>query len=139
MKIAVGVLALAAAAVGVGATVPTQGQPSFSADQVARGAEVFVTQCAQCHGSAGEDVVDVGPELSGDNFWKTWSGRPARALYSRIISTMPASEPGILDPQDALDVTLYLGGIVPDEKARKRVTNPDALNIIRLADPTATP
>jgi mono/diheme cytochrome c family protein len=107
--------------------------PRFPESQIARGAEVFVNQCASCHGAGGDEMVDHGPPLSDERFWEVWSGRSMRSLYSRIISTMPASEPGILEPQDVLDVTAYLSGV--EAAGDVQVTDPDALNDVPLRAP----
>lgn len=107
----------------------------FSEAQISRGAEVFVAQCVMCHGATGEEAVDWGPALHGESFWKNWEGRPTRALYSRIISTMPASEPGILEKQDVIDVVAFLTGAQP--AGQSHVTDPDMLNRARLKNPEA--
>jgi hypothetical protein len=37
-----------------------------------------------------------------------WKGETQRKLYSRIISTMPVSDPGSLEPKDVLAITQYI-------------------------------
>jgi mono/diheme cytochrome c family protein len=39
------------------------GLPQFTPEQVQQGGELYVQQCAECHGMNGEGVVDSGPEL----------------------------------------------------------------------------
>lgn len=92
------------------------------------GAALFATRCAGCHGT-GEGT---GPSLISDRFRTAWHGQSARRLYARIISTMPANDPGGLAPGEALAVTLYLidrngfaHGAVPVETA-------DGLNDVKL-------
>jgi len=76
------------------------------APQFAAGAASYSQNCASCHG---EQLVGPGaPELKGKAFLATWSGAPARRLYSRILSTMPLTDPGSLDPKTALDITTFI-------------------------------
>jgi mono/diheme cytochrome c family protein len=67
----------------------------------------FASHCASCHGA----VLQGGqhaPALLGSGFQANWAGKPARSLYSRIISTMPQDSPGTLTPAQALSITLFL-------------------------------
>lgn len=68
------------------------------------GAALFTARCAACHGT-GEGM---GPSLISDRFRTAWHGQSARQLYRRILSTMPANDPGSLSGDEALAVTLYL-------------------------------
>jgi len=61
-----------------------------------------------------------------------------RSLYSRIISTMPPSDPGSVAPKDVIDIVTFLlqsNGLPAGEKA---IENPNELNVIRLKGPTDT-
>ena len=71
---------------------------------VAAGAKTYATVCAPCHGGADSHATN----LSGERFLSEWSGKSARALYARILSTMPQTDPGSLDTQTVLEVTAYL-------------------------------
>lgn len=71
---------------------------------VAAGAKTYVTVCAPCHGGSDSHATN----LSGEQFLSEWSGKSARALYARILSTMPQTDPGSLDTHTVLEVTAYL-------------------------------
>jgi mono/diheme cytochrome c family protein len=98
--------------------------------QAKRGDVVYAQHCAMCH------MVDMGgkepaPELAGDNFLSKWIGHDLGELYTRVATTMPAGNPGILKPNEVADVVALLlqannfkGGQVemkPDEAALKKV------------------
>jgi|688.fasta_scaffold198083_2 mono/diheme cytochrome c family protein len=71
------------------------------------GAEQYATRCAACHGAT-LDGLDHAPSLRGRRFLDNWNGETQRKLYSRIISTMPVSDPGSLEPKDVLAITQYI-------------------------------
>ncbi len=98
--------------------------------QAKRGDTLYAQHCAMCH------MVDMGgkepaPELAGDNFLSKWFGHDLGELYTRVATTMPAGNPGILKPSEVADVVALLlqannfkGGQVemkPDEAALKKV------------------
>ena len=61
----------------------------YSEAQAARGKSVYDKQCSNCHDGGG-----MGPSLKGDDFLATWENKTVRALYSRILTTMPSDDPG---------------------------------------------
>jgi mono/diheme cytochrome c family protein len=75
--------------------------------QMVIGAAAYAEHCGACHGE-GLAGLNHAPSLKGAAFWKSWADKPARALYSRIISTMPLSEPGTLEPKVVLDITVFI-------------------------------
>jgi glucose dehydrogenase/uncharacterized cupin superfamily protein len=77
------------------------------ATQVADGAAGYSRQCAACHGEQLQGVAHA-PALRGNSFLTSWSGKSSRNLYSRIISTMPLTHPGSLEPAMALDITVFI-------------------------------
>ncbi|PEQ12881.1 hypothetical protein B2G71_08520 [Novosphingobium sp. PC22D] len=81
---------------------------SFSAEQATKGDTIYQNQCAVCHGS---DLKGGGhaPPLTGEGFLSAWAGKPARGLYSRIISTMPMAAPGTLSPEQTLALVALIG------------------------------
>ncbi|HUA17286.1 MAG TPA: PQQ-binding-like beta-propeller repeat protein [Bryobacteraceae bacterium] len=80
---------------------------SFNPAQAQQGQTVFENKCATCHGSRVEGG-EHAPALSGNAFWSQWDQQTARALYGRIISTMPPDAPGTLSESDAIDVVSYI-------------------------------
>jgi len=110
------------------AALPSAG---FSAAQAATGAAVATERCAVCHGDAlvgGEHA----PALKGAAFWANWQGKPARALYSRIISTMPLDDPGSLSPEQTIALTAYIARL-NGARDGADVVLPDTLNGLSLA------
>ena len=55
--------------------------------------------CAECH---------TVPEFSDNAFKLKWSRRTLGDLYTFIHQNMPDSAPGILTPQQAVDLTSYI-------------------------------
>lgn len=73
--------------------------PMFSALQVRRGNEQFSATCSACH--------SVG-EFADSGFQARWSRRSVGDLYERIITTMPDDAPGILTPEQTINLVSYI-------------------------------
>lgn len=71
----------------------------YSAAQANRGRDQFRSMCAECH---------TVPEFSDNAFKLKWSRRTLGDLYTFIHQNMPDSAPGILTPQQAVDLTAYI-------------------------------
>ena len=84
----------AALLVGAGASAQDVAL-SFTAAQVAQGRAVYDTTCAMCHGANFDDGPLAKP-LKGDAFMRTYGGKPARALFDVLRTTMPTGNPGSL-------------------------------------------
>jgi mono/diheme cytochrome c family protein len=106
-------LALVSPALGLAAETP-----GFTADQAARGAQLYAGSCALCHG----DNLDDGqfaPPLKGADHAAYWRGRSAQDLLAFIDTMMPPSQPGGLGPQGGADVYAYVlqsGGAAAGDK-----------------------
>ena len=79
----------------------------YTLEQARRGEAAYGTRCAVCHldnlkGS------EMAPALVGDSFGNDWDKKSVRALYSRILSTMPADDPASLGEKTVLDIVTYL-------------------------------
>jgi mono/diheme cytochrome c family protein len=99
----------------------------YNEAQAARGKSVYDAQCGNCHDGGG-----MGPGLKGDDFLASWENKTVRALYSRVLTTMPSDAPGSLQEQELLDLMAYLiraNGFPPGSKAFER---PNELNDIRI-------
>lgn len=118
----------AALAVGVAAA---EGEPVV--DQVAAGKVAYAAKCAACHGQSLEGMTHA-PALSGGGFKVKWQGQVARALYRRILSTMPADNPGSLSQQEALDVIVYCLSVNAVSVAQP-VQSPASLTDLKLDFP----
>lgn len=99
-------------------------------DQVTAGKGTYTARCAACHGQALEGMTHA-PPLAGDGFKEKWRGQVARALYRRVLSTMPADNPGSLTQQEALDVVVYCLS-VNGQSVAQPVQSPASLGEIKL-------
>ncbi len=68
---------------------------SFTAAQVEQGRAVYDTTCVMCHGANFDDGPLAAP-LKGDAFMRKYGGKPARALFDVLRTTMPTGNPGSL-------------------------------------------
>ncbi len=79
----------------------------FTAQQAARGATDFSTNCASCHS------VDLRgnsntPSLLGMSFMFIWEDRSLGELYTKMRDEMPSDRPGSLSTQSYEDLLAYL-------------------------------
>jgi mono/diheme cytochrome c family protein len=72
---------------------------SYSADQAARGAQVYKATCARCHPPG---------QLDGDAFAVAWNEARVSTLYTTLRNTMPQDKPGSLSDSQYVDVIAYL-------------------------------
>lgn len=71
----------------------------YSAEQAARGQDVYIGQCRSCH---------VPDAHASTMFQSVWNGRTLADLYRYLREQMPKSEPGTLSDQEYLDVLAYM-------------------------------
>ena len=108
----------------------------YSQQQAAQGQTVYIAKCTLCHGPALQGGVNESPPLRGQRFLSDWDQMPLRALYSRILSTMPKADPGSLSSEETLELVAYLlqqNGF-PTSNARS-FASADELNSIRFVPP----
>src|SRR3712207_5944969 len=79
----------------------------YTADQAKRGEPLYKEQCASCHGDKLEGSGPM-PALSGVDFAKNWGGKPVADLFDKTQTTMPATAPGSLTPQQTADILAYV-------------------------------
>ena len=74
---------------------------------VAAGKKLYSDICSSCHleNLSGDTM---SPALVGDAFMAQWENKNLRAIYSRIISTMPTDAPGTLPEKTVVDIVAYL-------------------------------
>jgi mono/diheme cytochrome c family protein len=71
----------------------------YTAEQAARGRDVYLGNCKSCH----------TPEShTGATFNATWNKRSLVELYGFLRERMPKNEPGSLSAQEYADVLAYL-------------------------------
>ncbi len=111
----------------VGAEVEGQGLPRVEpvpADS-ARGAEIFVAQCARCHGDDGAGTT-IAPPVWGDGSYNIGAGMARlRTAASFIRHNMPLDRPGTLTDQQAYDVARYINSQPRPDFAPKRADWPN--------------
>lgn len=79
----------------------------YTADQAKRGAELYQSNCASCHGTAlggGESA----PPLTGGEFFSNWNGLTVGDLFERIRISMPADRPGKLSREQDADILAFM-------------------------------
>ena len=92
------------------AVLGAQGKASagvYTAEQATRGEAVYKEQCAACHGDNLEGSGPM-PPLAGKDFLANWSGKTLGDLYEKTQTTMPATAPGTLSPDQAADIVAFL-------------------------------
>lgn len=67
-----------------------------------REGELYVAQCANCHG----DMLEgrTGPPLAGDDFIANWKTSNLGDLFDTIRLTMPKDAGGTLNPRQSTDL-----------------------------------
>src|SRR5688572_871691 len=105
---------------------------SFTAAQVDQGRAVYDTTCATCHGANLDDGPLAAP-LKGDAFMRKYGGKPARALFDVLRTTMPTGNPGSLSPDAYAALAALIlerNDIVPG--ARPLPSDPQALAAMQV-------
>ncbi|KQN89881.1 hypothetical protein ASE95_16835 [Sphingomonas sp. Leaf231] len=75
----------------------------YTAAQAQRGAALYASTCASCHGDA-LGGNDQAPPLAGGGFRANWTGQTAAALFTRIKTTMPLDNPNSLGAAKVADI-----------------------------------
>ena len=70
--------------------------------QAKRAETLYADNCAACHGPMLGG--DIGPALAGPRFAARWKDKSIADLFEKIQTTMPASAPGSLTPEQTADV-----------------------------------
>jgi len=79
----------------------------YTKDQATKGEAVYKEQCAACHGDNLEGSGPM-PPLAGKDFLANWQGKTVGDLFEKTSSSMPATAPGTLTPEQATDIMAYL-------------------------------
>ena len=94
--------AAAGAPAAAGTPVGGGGGGVYADAQAKRGETVYAENCAACHGPTLGG--DIGPALAGPRFAARWKDKNVADLFEKIQTTMPASAPGSLTPEQTADV-----------------------------------
>jgi quinoprotein glucose dehydrogenase len=90
-------------------TVAAQGPSvlagSYTEEQAKRGATIYASECAACHGEqlAGMDPI---PGLAGADFQARWKN--VGELFEKIQTTMPAISPGSMSAMQVAEVIAHM-------------------------------
>ena len=111
MRKTVAILSVCAFVLSVSyAVVSAQGKASagvYTAEQATRGEAIYKEQCAACHGDNLEGSGPM-PPLAGADFLMNWQGKTLGDLYEKTQTTMPATAPGTLSPEQTADIVAYM-------------------------------
>jgi mono/diheme cytochrome c family protein len=93
-------------------TVGAQGAKSsnegvYTADQATKGEAVYKENCAACHGDNLEGSGPM-PPLAGKDFLANWQGKTIGDLFEKTQTSMPATAPGTLTPEQTADLMAYM-------------------------------
>jgi mono/diheme cytochrome c family protein len=105
-----------------------------SPQQAKQGQAVYQEKCAACHGPDLEGG-DHAPSLRGDEFWSSWDQKKARALYGRILTSMPPEDAGSLAEKDVIRIVAYLLQANGMPAGDKDVDGPDQLTSLTMEKP----
>lgn len=75
--------------------------------QAARGAALYQTACASCHGDKLQGKGQT-PALMGSDFTMNWNGMTVGDLFDKIQTSMPADKPGSLSREQNTTLVAYL-------------------------------
>src|SRR5688572_13498195 len=94
------------------ATVDAQATKSandgvYTADQAKQGEVLYKEQCATCHGDNLEGSGPM-PPLAGKDFLTNWTGKTVGDLFEKTQTSMPATAPGTLTPEQATNLMAYM-------------------------------
>ena len=79
----------------------------YTAEQATRGEALYKETCAACHGDNLEGSGPM-PPLAGMDFLTNWKGKTLGDLFEKTQTTMPATAPGTLMPDQVADVLAFV-------------------------------
>jgi quinoprotein glucose dehydrogenase len=79
----------------------------YTEAQALRGAALYDTECAECHGPAGAGG-GMAPPLVGPAFSANYDSLTVGDLFDRNRTTMPPGREGQMSGQETADVTAYM-------------------------------
>ena len=85
----------------------------YTVEQAARGETFYRESCQACHaddlsGFAMEYSEPPPPALVGNTFASGWNDFTLGELFETITYTMPADDPGVMDPQESVDILAFM-------------------------------
>ena len=79
----------------------------YTQEQATKGKALYTDTCAACHGDNLEGSGPM-PPLAGADFLRTWEGKTVGDLFEKTHTTMPATAPGTLTPEQSAEITAYM-------------------------------
>jgi mono/diheme cytochrome c family protein len=79
----------------------------YTAEQATKGDTVYKDQCAACHGDNLEGSGPM-PPLAGKDFLTNWQGKTVADLFEKTQTSMPATSPGTLTPEQTAELMAYM-------------------------------
>ncbi|MEV8564294.1 c-type cytochrome [Streptomyces sp. NPDC051322] len=108
-------LAAYVASLGAGPSVPTAEQYSVDGANIAKGGELFRTNCAQCHNFSGE-----GGALTHGKFAPSLEGVDPKHVYEAMLTgpqNMPSFPDTTMNQQNKQDIIAYVKTVNGDKSA----------------------
>jgi mono/diheme cytochrome c family protein len=107
----------------------------YTADQAAQGKLLYQKTCATCHGPALLGSGKNAP-LVGDVFLGHWLDQSMADLFMKTNTSMPASAPGTMSPDETAQVLAYILSENKFQPGSKPLpADPDGLAAIRIDKP----
>ena len=107
----------------------------YTVEQAKQGKVLYDNQCANCHGPVLLGSGKNAP-LVGDAFLDKWTDQTMADLFMKTNSTMPASDPGTMSPDETAQVLAYILSVNKFQPGQKPLpTDPDGLGAIHIAKP----
>ncbi len=106
-------LAAYIASLGAGPSVPTKGQYNPDGADIAKGGELFRTNCAQCHNFTGK-----GGALSNGKFAPSLEGVDPKHIYEAMQTgpqNMPSFPDTTMPEKNKKEIIAYLGAVNSDK------------------------
>ncbi len=83
---------------------PAPAPGPFTAAQADSGRQLYLANCAACHGEA----LAGPPALKGEAFMANWATQTTNALYDKVRTTMPPEAPGSLGADNYVSVVAFI-------------------------------
>lgn len=107
----------------------------YTAAQAAQGKVIYQKQCANCHGAA---LLGGGKHipLVGNAFLDKWTDQTMADLFMKTNTSMPASAPGTMSPDETSQVLAYILSVNKFQPGQKPLpADPDGLGALRIVKP----
>lgn len=107
----------------------------YTVEQAQQGKALYQKQCASCHGTALEGKGKNVP-LTGNVFLDKWTDQTLADLFMKTNTTMPASSPGTMTPDETSRVLAYILSMNQFQSGKNPLpTDPEGLGAIHITKP----